>query len=380
MAHNPLVLLAIHRLPGHNGFLKKRIVDLCRDETSFNSAVNAALLLYSRLRPKRSRAALPSADRLKKQAELDWRRLEASRTGFRVLGEAGYPPLLAHIDDPPFLLFVRGHLPDNVSAQGNVFEQAKLSAQGKLFAQGSLFEQGELSAQGNVSAQSSQGPAGKPAVALVGTRRPSASALREAYRLALEFSLAEYPVVSGLAFGIDKAAHEGALDGPGPTWAVLAGGVDSPGPRSHRRLAARILEKGGALIGEMPPGEFPSKYAFPRRNRILSGLCRGCVVVQAPEKSGALITAAFALDQNRDVYVARSGLEGQASGGSRALEEQGAPVISSASDIMRDWGCHETIRRVKQISLPETPGELAGMMRQEMDGRLRGYMGGWFAY
>jgi DNA processing protein len=149
---------------------------------------------------------------------------------------------------------------------------------------------------------------------------------------------------------------------------------------AHRRLASSILDKGGALLGEMPPGSFPVKYAFPRRNRILSGLCRGCIVVQAPEKSGALITADFALDQNRDLYVASSGMEGAASAGTRNLESQGAPVISGASDVMGDWGRFLDIRTVDTVAGPGGADDLVKMMKLELDGRLYRHMGGWFEY
>jgi DNA processing protein len=265
MGRDSLLALALHRLPGTDGWLKRRILDSCRDTAD----LPVAIIEYSRARSSRARGALPDAETLLKTAELDLRRLEANDIRYRILGDADYPASLALIADPPLILFYRGKLPLDV----------------------------------------------KPPVALVGTRRPSAPAQRQAYRLGLEFALAGYPVVSGLAFGVDRAAHEGSLAACGTTWAVLASGLDRIGPLAHRPLAARILGKGGALVSEMPPGRFPEKYAFPRRNRILSGLCRGCVVVQAPAKSGALITADFALDQNRDLYVASAGLEGAASDG-----------------------------------------------------------------
>ncbi|PIE04656.1 MAG: DNA-protecting protein DprA [Spirochaetales bacterium] len=333
MVRNPLVLLAVHRFPGYNGHLKLRAAQMCRDEKDLPDA----MAFYAQSRSQRSRraaASMPPLEKLQKQAELDYRRLRSGKIEYRVLGSPAYPAALAHIDDPPLLLFVRG----------------------------------ELESSHN------------PAVALVGTRRPSAHAQREACRFAMEFALAEYPVVSGLAFGIDKAAHEGALAAKGTTWAVLAGGLDRPSPGAHRPLAARILEGGGALLGEIPPGEFPARYAFPRRNRILSGLTRGCVVFQAPAKSGALITASLALDQNRDVYVARCGLEGAASEGTRGLEAQGAPVVSGAKDIIRDWSLPVDTPSVETLAVPETAGDLVYLMKREIEGQLHCCMGGWFEY
>ena len=330
MDHNPLLLLALIRLPGHKGWLKHRVWTACRDEQD----IPAAIAEYAATRSSRSTGILPSAGRLLREAEAEIRRLKYFRIGYRILGEGNFPASLALISDPPLVLYHRG-IP--------VFNE-------------------------------------KPGIAMVGTRRPSSPAQRQAYQLGLEFALAGYPVVSGLAFGIDRAVHEGALAGCGITWAVLAGGLDRPSPMAHRRLAARIMDKGGALLGEIPPGLFPAKYAFPRRNRILSGLCRGCIVVQAPEKSGALITADFALDQNRDLYIASSGMNGVASEGTRNLERQGAPVISNASDVMSDWGRFLDIRMVDAVDGPGGSDDLARMMKLELDGRLYRYMGGWFEY
>ncbi len=330
MAHNPLLLSALNRLPGHNGWLKHSILSSCRDVKDLPGAIAE----YKSKRPLKSKGRIPDADRLLREAETELRRLKYYHIGYKVLGESSYPASLALIEDPPLLLYYRGTPAFNM----------------------------------------------KPGIAIVGTRRPSGSAMRQAYQLGLEFSLADYPVVSGLAFGIDRAVHEGALDGCGATWAVLAGGLDRPSPLSHRRLASKILDKGGALIGEITPGTYPAKYAFPRRNRILSGLSRGCIVVQAPSGSGALITADFALDQNRDLYVASSGLEGASSEGTRNLERQGAPVISGISDVMRDWGRFMDIPTVDTVQSPGGSDDLARMMKMELDGRLYRYMGGWFEY
>ncbi len=330
MERNLELLLAVNRLPGHRGRLKQDLTESCRDEGDFNDAVCS----YSASLAPAHRAKVPSAPQLLKDAAADLRRMNAFGIEVSFLGDEQYPAMLAGIYDPPFALFRRGF--------------ADFSA--------------------------------KSAVAVVGTRRPTMSASRQGFRIALELGIAGYPVVSGLAFGIDKSAHEGALSAGGSTWAVLAGGLDRPTPLAHRALAYRILDNGGALLGEMPPGVFPAKYAFPRRNRILSGLCRGCVVVQAPEKSGALITADFALEQGRDLYIASSGLEGVRSEGSGRLEEQGAPVIEDASEIMADWGRFLDIRRVRELNEPGGAEELVLRMKSELEGRLFRYMGGSFEY
>jgi DNA processing protein len=202
-----------------------------------------------------------------------------------------YPPQLREIYDPPFVLFVRGTIPS--------LEQ--------------------------------------PLVAIVGTRKPSRAGTDAAHALASECSRAGVPVVSGLALGIDSAAHAGALAAGGITVAVLGSGIDCIYPRSHRSLAARILDTGGAIISEYPPRAEPRKYYFPARNRIISGLCRAVVVVEAPERSGALITADYALDQGRDLYVHAVSKSSAQGGGSRRLIIDGAPVIRTVNDIHEDW-------------------------------------------
>ena len=330
MAPDLLLKLAVNRLPGHQGRKKRHFSDSCRDEGDLRAASAAYMASMGRRAPEEA----VTADGLLRTAEADLRRMTASGIRVSFLGADGYPPMLERIFDPPFALFRRGE---------------------------ALFDE-------------------KPAVAVVGTRRPTMPAHRQSFRVALGFAAAGYPVVSGLAFGIDRSAHEGALAGRGATWAVLAGGLDRPSPFANRPLAYRILDAGGALLGEMPPGSFPVKYAFPRRNRILSGLCRGCVVIQAPERSGALITADFALEQNRDLYVASSGIEGPFSEGTRRLEAQGAPVVEDAADVMGDWGRFLDVRMVRELGEPESPGDLVARMRSELNGRLHRYMGGSFEY
>jgi DNA processing protein len=218
-----------------------------------------------------------------------------------------YPPLLREIYDPPVLLFFRGKLPDPES----------------------------------------------PLAAVVGTRKPSPASSAQAFEISRGLGRGGISVVSGLAIGIDACAHRGNIEGGAPTVAVLGSGVDEVYPSSNRVLARRILETGGALISEYPPGMGPRKWTFPARNRIISGLSRGVVIVEAPHKSGALITARFALDQNRDLWVASAGVgemlpeqpapeQGKRFGffdkrGTSKLAEDGAGIIKTAWDIMEAW-------------------------------------------
>jgi len=160
---------------------------------------------------------------------------------------------------------------------------------------------------------------------------------QRAFKLGRELGEAGIPVVSGLALGIDSMAHRGNIEGKAATVAVLGSGVDMIFPASNRDLARRILETGGAVVSEYPPGTVPAKWNFPARNRIISALARGVVIVEAPEKSGALITAQFALDQDRDLWVDSYGVKSPNGAGTARLVEDGAPVISSAEDILAEW-------------------------------------------
>jgi DNA processing protein len=232
-----------------------------------------------------------SMDDLRAQAEQDERR--ARRRDIRWVSWAlpGYPPQLREIYDPPAVLFFRGTLP---------------------------------------------GPE-TPLAAVVGTRRPTGAAAAQAYDISRELGAAGIPVVSGLALGIDAMAHRGNLDGGAPTCAVLGSGADEVYPAANRILARRILEKGGAVVSEYPPGTGPLRWNFPARNRIISGLARGVLIVEAPVKSGALITAQFALDQGRDLWVASTGAASSYGAGTAKLAEEGAAVIESAAGIFSEW-------------------------------------------
>ena len=199
-----------------------------------------------------------------------------------------YPPLLREIYDPPVLLYFTGKLPNP-----------------------------EI-----------------PLVAVVGTRKPCTRAATQAYDIGKDLGNGGLSVVSGLAIGIDSMAHRGNIDGSAATVAVLGSGADEIYPSSNRPLARKILETGGAVITEYPPGTRPYKSNFPARNRIISGLSRGAVIVQAPDKSGALITARFAAEQGRDLWIASAGIN---SPGTERLAGDGAQVIYSAAEIFKAW-------------------------------------------
>ncbi len=169
--------------------------------------------------------------------------------------------------------------------------------------------------------------------AVVGTRTPSRMGRQGAYRMGAELAARGWTVVSGLARGVDGAAHAGCRDAGGITAAVLGSGPDRIYPGEHRRLAGRILEQEGILLSEFCPGERPAAWHFPARNRIISGLSEAVLVAEAPRRSGALITADFALDQGRELAVLQDGLMTGAAQGMRALEAEGAAVVRSAGQL-----------------------------------------------
>ena len=175
-------------------------------------------------------------------------------------------------------------------------------------------------------------------IAIVGTRKATKVGLETARRFGRELGKQGLVIVSGLALGTDASAHEGALDANARTIGVLARGLDEIYPRQNERLAQRILKAGGAIVSEYPPGVAPLPHQFIERNRIASGLSRGVVVVEAPEKSGALATARFAVEQNRDVFVVPGAINNPNYAGSNKLIKSGATLVSEPVEILEHLG------------------------------------------
>jgi len=175
------------------------------------------------------------------------------------------------------------------------------------------------------------------AIAIVGTRRPSDYGRRVAYRIASEIATSGFTVVSGLAEGIDTSAHKGALDSGGRTFAVLGCGLDVIYPRSNKELARRITEN-GALLTEFPLGTKPQAWHFPQRNRLISGMSLAVVIVEAPINSGALITADWAAEQGRDVFVVPGPVDQPSFEGNHRLLREGARVFTSVADMLDELG------------------------------------------
>jgi len=293
MAADDLLELMICRIPGLKAKERVNLADKFdkEEELSVLSRKDIEIFLGRILKD-------PSwtIEDIRSQAEKD--ALQAQKLGIKrvTYREDAYPPPLKEIYDPPIVLFYRGALPNP----------------------------------------------GKTLVAVVGTRKPSSQAKVRAFALGRELGKAGFPVVSGLALGIDSMAHRGNIEGGAPTVAVLGSGPDMVYPPSNRDLARRILETGGLILSEYPPGTGPFKWNFPARNRIISGLSRGTVVVEAPEKSGALITANFAKDEGRDLWMDVTGLNSKRGGGMAKFVEEGAMTLSSIADILAEWNVPDT--------------------------------------
>lgn len=196
-------------------------------------------------------------------------------------------------------------------------------------------------------------PEDERAVAVVGTRRPSAYGRQAAEDLSRELACRRLTVVSGLAAGIDAVAHRAALEAGGRTLAVAGCGLDIVYPSYHTSLANKIAVQ-GALISEFPPGVGPRREHFPRRNRIISGLSLGVVVVEAGERSGALLTAAQALDQNREVFAVPGSIFSAVSAGANHLIQQGAKLVRHSADILDELNLKREPRQLplKQVADP----------------------------
>ncbi|MGO1191117.1 DNA-processing protein DprA [Vibrio casei] len=171
-------------------------------------------------------------------------------------------------------------------------------------------------------------------IAIVGSRNASIDGLRSAREFSYEFASQGMVVTSGLALGIDGHAHDGALQAQGTTIAVLGSGVDQVYPSRHKGLAERIVQQGGALVSEFRPNAKPRPEHFPRRNRIISGLSQGVLVIEAAERSGSLITARYALEQNRDVFALPGSIYHSGHAGTNRLIQDGAIMALCAQDIL----------------------------------------------
>jgi len=228
-------------------------------------------------------------------------------------GDASYPRRLRNIADPPVVLYYKGTLPD--------FDRVA-------------------------------------AVGVVGTRRASAYGMMAAERISRQIAEHGGLVISGLAAGIDAQAGWGAIHGGGSTVAVLGGGVDVIYPAANRELY-NAVEQQGCILSEYPPGTKPTKWTFPHRNRIVSGLSCAVLVVEAPEKSGTMITARYASEQGRDVFVVPGRIDSEFCAGSNALLRDGARLATGGWDILREYEGLFPDKLQRQVSAPAQPSKPA---------------------
>ncbi|MFV9506997.1 MAG: DNA-processing protein DprA [Oscillochloridaceae bacterium umkhey_bin13] len=303
--------LGFNLVPGIGPVRLARLIARCGSVAEAWQA-DAFTLAAAGIEAKASAALLAARPQLDLDAELA--RVAAADVTLLTLEDANYPALLREAPGAPPLIYLRGSLP----------------------------------------------PAEDWTVAVVGTRVPTAYGREATYQLASDLARAGVCVVSGLALGVDTLAHEATLEVGGRTLAVLGSGVDLPTPERNRRLGERIVAQGGALISDYPLGTPPTATNFPPRNRIISGLSRATLVIEAGERSGALITVGFALEQGRDVFAVPGSIFSRQSAGCHRLIRDGAGLARSAADLLSDLDLNTvSVQREARATLPDDPIEAA---------------------
>lgn len=294
---------------------------------AFGSAENALTNLDGRVEEMIGAKALEELRQIRRMGArqlID--RLNACEAQVVFREDAGYPALLREIPDPPHALFVRGTPMAN-----------------------------------------------EKSVAIVGSRRDTRYGRTQAYQIARDLAAAGITVVSGLARGIDTAAHEGALAGGGRTVAVMGNGIDTIYPEENKDLAKRIIDHGGAVLTEFPFGSEPLAYHFPIRNRIISGISAAILLIEGHARSGTMITAGYAAEQGREVFALPGQVDAPGSAAPLALLRDGAGICTCARDILVDMGwvsgeekAEQTeIAAVRLENLSETQRRIALLMLDE---------------
>jgi DNA processing protein len=255
-------------------------------------------------------AAIQSFDWNLVETDLSW--LAQPNNDVITLLDPLYPPQLKETYDPPPLLFLRGN-------------KHLLS---------------------------------RPQMAIVGSRNPSREGRQIAYEFAYSLAQDGFTITSGLALGIDAASHEGALKATGHTVAVAGTGLDRVYPASHKALATEIVTH-GVMVSEFPPGTVAKASNFPRRNRIISGLCLGLLVVEAARESGSLITARLALEQNREVFAIPGSIHNPLARGCNALIREGATLVETTEDIFKELSQYNQLYSLKPATNNQTELDLA---------------------
>ncbi len=300
---NRLAWLALALAPGLG---PKRILDVVKELEAPSRIFDLGLTELEGLRFPAEAAQFIFAGRARAAAEAEWAQAAAQNALIVTYGCEAYPERLREIYDPPPVLWVRG-------------DASLLS---------------------------------RPAIAVVGTRHPSPYGTGVAEMLARDLAVRRLLIVSGMARGIDSCAHKGALAARMPTVAVWGTGIDVVYPKENKKLADEILALGGAIVSELPMGTFPAPQNFPRRNRILSGLCVAVLVVEAGENSGTRVTARCAAEQNRDLFAVPGNVTSKGSWTPNTLIKQGAKLVATWEDV---W--EELSSEVRLQLEAEAPGE-----------------------
>ena len=284
-----LAMLRLSLVMGVGPRIRRTLLDHFGSAQAVFEAAPSELRAVERVGPKLAERLIAARVRIDVEGEL----ARCREHGVTVVMEPdpSYPGPLRQIHDPPGVLFVRGELkPDDALS-----------------------------------------------IAIVGTRHATPYGLRQAERLAGSLARAGLTITSGLARGIDAAAHRGALAAGGRTVAVLGSGVMNIYPPEHNELAEQVAEH-GAVVSESPPLFEPLAGSFPQRNRLISGLSLGVIVIEAGERSGALITARHAMEQGRDVFAVPGSVESRTSRGCHRLIRDGAKLVESADDVLEELG------------------------------------------
>ncbi|MEO6119975.1 MAG: DNA-processing protein DprA, partial [Terriglobales bacterium] len=286
--------LALTLTPGLGPTRARKLVDRCGGVAK---VFRASLTELEAAGLKAESAQAIALGRSLQLAEEELLRAAAAGAQIVTLDDPAYPENLRNIYDPPLLLYVRGDV--------------------------------ELLAH--------------PSLAVVGTRHPTPYGLGMALRLSADLAARGLVIISGMARGVDTAAHKGAINGKGKTIAVWGTGVDVVYPRENKKLAEEIIATGGAIISEFAIGTFAAPQNFPIRNRIISGISIGVLVVEAGEYSGTRITARCALEQSRDVYAVPGNVTNKNSWGPNTLIKQGAKLVATWEDIWEDLSSQVTL-------------------------------------